>query len=41
MNSSAPEILQKRHAITVTPETALEYENAINQLLNAMGYSTY
>lgn len=36
-----PEVLEKRHAITVAEENALGYEIAVNQLLNAMGYSTY
>lgn len=41
MSDSAPAVLQKRHAITVTEENALGYETAVNQLLNGMGYATY
>lgn len=41
MSASAPAVLHKRHAITVTEENALGYETAVNQLLNSMGYSTY
>ena len=41
MTDDTPEILKTRHAIRITPENALEYENAVNQLLNAMGYATY
>jgi hypothetical protein len=41
IDSNAPAILQARHAIFVRGETALDYETAINQVLNALGYSTY
>jgi hypothetical protein len=37
----APEDLRTRHAITVKGESALDYELAVNQLLNSMGYATY
>ena len=38
---AAPPTLRDRHAILVKAESALDYEVAINQLLNALGYSTY
>jgi len=41
MNENVPDMLKSRHAITITEETALGYETAINQLLNALGYATY
>lgn len=41
MNRGVPDVLQKRHAITVSEENALGYETVVNQLLNAMGYATY
>jgi hypothetical protein len=41
MDENTPEILRERHAIFVKEESALEYETAINQLLNSMGYATY
>lgn len=41
MDDSAPSVLQKRHAITVTEENALGYETAVNQVLNTLGYATY
>ncbi len=41
IDSNAPQILQHRHAIFVRGETALDYETAINQVLNALGYATY
>jgi hypothetical protein len=41
MDDSTPEILKRRHAISVTEENALGYETAVNQLLNSLGYSTY
>jgi hypothetical protein len=41
VNDGCPEALRTRHVIEVTGESALEYENAIIQLLNSMGYSTY
>jgi hypothetical protein len=41
MDENTTEILRERHAIFVKEESALEYETAINQLLNSMGYATY
>jgi hypothetical protein len=41
ITDSAPEALRKRHAISVTEESAREYETAISELLNSMGYRTY
>ncbi len=41
IDSTAPEVLRTHHAIEVTGESALEYETAVNQLLNALGYRTY
>lgn len=41
IDGNAPQVLQSRHAIFVRGETALDYETAINQVLNALGYSTY
>lgn len=41
MTDAAPTELQKRHAITVTGESAREYETAISELLNTLGYKTY
>jgi hypothetical protein len=41
IDANAPAILQSRHAIFVRGETALDYETAINQVLNALGYATY
>ena len=41
IDASAPEVLRTHHAIQVTGESALEYETAVNQLLNALGYHTY
>lgn len=41
ISATVPEVLQKRHAITVTEENALGYEMAVNQLLNGIGYPTY
>lgn len=41
IDANAPDILQSRHAIFVRGETALDYETAINQVLNALGYATY
>jgi hypothetical protein len=41
IDSTAPEVLRTHHAIQVTGESALEYETAVNQLLNALGYRTY
>ena len=41
MDSTAPDVLQSRHALTVDAESAFGYEIAVNQLLNSMGYSTY
>jgi hypothetical protein len=37
----SPEVLRNRHAIQVMGESALAYENAISQMLNGIGYSTY
>lgn len=36
-----PESLKKLHAITVMGESARDYETAISQLLNSLGYQTY
>jgi hypothetical protein len=41
ITDSAPQALQKRHAISVSGESAREYETAISELLNSMGYRTY
>jgi hypothetical protein len=41
IDATAPEVLRTHHAIQVTGESALEYETAVNQLLNALGYRTY
>jgi TIR domain len=41
MTQTVPQELQKRHAITVTGESAREYETAISELLNTLGYNTY
>jgi hypothetical protein len=41
ISESAPEVLQRLHAISVTGESAREYETAISELLNSMGYRTY
>jgi hypothetical protein len=38
---NCPDVLKNRHAITISGESALEYEHALSQLLNAMGYATY
>jgi hypothetical protein len=39
--TDCPPILQNRHAIQVSGESARQYETAISELLNALGYSTY
>ncbi len=41
MGDDCPAALRERHAITVTGESAREYETAISELLNALGYATY
>jgi hypothetical protein len=41
MDETCPAALRERHAITVTGESAREYETAISELLNALGYATY
>ncbi len=41
MTADGPDALKKLHAITVTGESAREYETAISQLLNSLGYRTY
>ncbi len=41
MGADSPEALRRLHAITVTGESAREYETAISELLNSMGYRTY
>jgi hypothetical protein len=37
----APQILRDRQSIEVTGESAKEYEVAVNELLNSLGYRTY
>jgi len=39
--AGCPEILYQRQAIRVTGESARDYEAAVNELLNALGYRTY
>jgi hypothetical protein len=41
MGADSPEALRRLHAITVTGESAREYETALSELLNSMGYRTY
>jgi hypothetical protein len=41
IDAATPPGLAKRHAIVVSGESAREYENAVNELLNSLGYSTY
>ena len=41
IGNDSPEVLKQRQVIQVAGESALEYETAVNQLLNSMGYSTY
>lgn len=41
INNETPDVLKKHHAIQITGESALEYETAVNQLLNSLGYPTY
>jgi hypothetical protein len=41
IDANTPEILQTRHALKVSEESALGYEMAVNQLLNSLGYATY
>lgn len=41
IDTSTPAVLSTRHAITVKGDSALDYELAVNQLLNSMGYATY
>jgi hypothetical protein len=41
MDDQTPADLRKRHAISVTGESAREYETAISELLNTLGYRTY
>lgn len=41
IDANTPVSLSKRHAIVVTGESAREYETAVNELLNGLGYSTY
>jgi len=41
INENTPDSLRTRHAITVKGESALDYEIAVNQLLNSLGYATY
>jgi hypothetical protein len=41
ISDDAPEVLKQRQVIQVGGHSALEYETAVNQLLNSMGYSTY
>jgi hypothetical protein len=41
IDTSTPPALSARHAITVKGDSALDYEIAVNQLLNSMGYATY
>ena len=41
IDAKTPAVLSTRHAITVKGESALDYELAVNQLLNSLGYATY
>lgn len=41
INDSTPPTISDRHAITVKGNSALDYEIAVNQLLNSLGYATY
>jgi TIR domain len=41
MGDDCPEELKQRQSITVTGESAKEYETAISELLNSLGYRTY
>jgi hypothetical protein len=40
-DANTPESLGTRHYITVKGDSALDYETAVNEMLNSMGYSTY
>jgi hypothetical protein len=41
INAETPAFLRDRHAIIIKDDGALDYEVAINQMLNTLGYATY